>query len=303
MSIGKIIEALLRSRTCGRSFSSFSPSSLPLRTKGVLVLAPSPSPSSQNICLSPSQIFPLKPPFVSALRFLNTDSSKSIVGRYESSLQRETSEEGETDGWEEEEETEPEIGDGGAGGGVLLQGLPWGQLALSIAEEVLTQFSDDMKLYAFKTTPRGYVYVRLDKLTNEYGCPSMEELESYSVEYKKRLDEVGALGEIPEDLALEVSTPGAERILKVPDDLNRFNDMPMRVCYREDMESSSPEKDGVFLLESIEEELESCVWKLANVKENRDPQSKGRPLSRKQKDWRLKLPFNMHRRVTLYLEF
>lgn len=37
-----------------------------------------------------------------------------------------------------------------------------------------------------------------------YGCPGMEELESFSQEYKKRLDEVGALGEIPSDLALEV---------------------------------------------------------------------------------------------------
>lgn len=77
--------------------------------------------------------------------------------------------------------------------------------------------------------------------------------------------------------------------------------MPMRVCYPEDVESSCLEKDGMFLLESIEKESESCVWKLADVKENRDPQSKGRPLSRKQKDWRLNLPFNMHGRVTLYL--
>lgn len=32
----------------------------------------------------------------------------------------------------------------------------------------------------------------------------MEELDSYSKEYKKRLDETGALGNIPDDLALEV---------------------------------------------------------------------------------------------------
>lgn len=32
----------------------------------------------------------------------------------------------------------------------------------------------------------------------------MEELECYNQEFKKRLDEVGALGEIPDDLALEV---------------------------------------------------------------------------------------------------
>lgn len=230
-----------------------------------------------------------------SLRFFTTTFSDHIPG--------ETSEEGETtDGWEEEDEAEPKLGDGGDGGGVALQNVPWGQRALSIAEDVLIKFGEDMKLYAFKTTPRGYVYVRLDKLTNEYGCPSIEELERYNQEYKKRLDEVGALGEIPDDLALEVSSPGAERILKVPDDLNRFKDMPMRVCYIENIESNCPEEDGVFLLDSIDEDLEICVWKLANVKENRDPLRKGRPLSRKQKDWRLNLPFNMHRMVTLYLE-
>ena len=216
----------------------------------------------------------------------------------------EASEEGETtdDGWEEEDDSEPMIGDGGDGGGVALHNVPWGQRALSVAKDILKEFNEDIELYAFKTSPRGYVYVRLDKLTNEYGCPSMEELERYNQEYKKRLDEVGALGEIPEDLALEVSSPGAERILKVPDDLNRFQDMPMRVHYTENTESNSTEEDGVFLLESIEKESEVCVWKLADVKENRDPLRKGKPLSRKQKDWRLELPFNMHRMVTLYLD-
>lgn len=32
----------------------------------------------------------------------------------------------------------------------------------------------------------------------------MEELGRYSKEYKRKLDDVGALGEIPEDLAVEV---------------------------------------------------------------------------------------------------
>ncbi|OMO72026.1 Ribosome maturation factor RimP [Corchorus olitorius] len=209
-----------------------------------------------------------------------------------------------TDGWEEEDEmVEPKIGDGGDGGGVVLQGLPWGESALSIAHDVLKQFNDDFKIFAFKISPRGYIYVRLDKLSNEYGCPTMEELESYSQEYKKRLDEAGERGEIPDDLALEVSSPGAERILRVPDDLDRFKDMRMRVCYIEDTELNCTEKSGVFILDSIETEQENCVWKLAEVKENRDPNSKGRPFSRKQKDWRLKVPFDKHRMIMLYLEY
>ncbi|PQQ04548.1 uncharacterized protein Pyn_31570 [Prunus yedoensis var. nudiflora] len=282
-----------------------------------LLNSPPLSSSSSSSYLSGLVGFSLKPcstifPFLT-LRFVNTESSEDTDDNQDDPFQgKEIEEQGTsggweegdtTDGWEEEDVGEPEIGDGGDGGGVVLHGVPWGELALSIAHEALKQFGDNVKLFSFKTTPRGYVYVRLDKLLNEYGCPSMEELESYSQEYKKRLDEVGALGEIPENLALEVSSPGAERLLKIPDDLHRFIDMPMRVSYVEDVDSKCREKEGVFNLETIEAESESCVWKLANVKENRDPASKGRPLTRKQRDWRLKLPFSGHRRVLLYLEY
>lgn len=37
-----------------------------------------------------------------------------------------------------------------------------------------------------------------------YGCPDIEVIESYNREYKKRLDEAGQEGELPEDLAIEV---------------------------------------------------------------------------------------------------
>lgn len=50
----------------------------------------------------------------------------------------------------------------------MLQNVAWGEKVLSIAREVLLQFGDDIKLYAFKTTPRGYIYVRLDQLSHEY---------------------------------------------------------------------------------------------------------------------------------------
>ncbi|XP_042490854.1 uncharacterized protein LOC122070709 [Macadamia integrifolia] len=254
--------------------------------------------------------FPIKPTssFSSSvtLRFLNTSSScneKNDDDDDEDPNQDEMFEDGETtDGWEEEEDdVEPEFGDGGDGGGVVLGDVPWGEKVLSIAREVVLNFSD-MDLYAFKVSPRGYIYVRMDKLSNKYGCPSMDELESYSCLYKKKLEEMGQSGDIPDDLALEVSSPGAERMLKVPDDLGRFKDLPMRVCYVEDVDPKFQEKDGVFLLESVETDTELCVWKLAHVKENRGLLGKGRPLSRKQKDWRLRLPFTMVRRVTLYIE-
>ncbi|KAH6807240.1 Uncharacterized protein family UPF0090 [Perilla frutescens var. frutescens] len=207
------------------------------------------------------------------------------------------------DSWEEEDEAEAEVGDGGDGGGVVLNSCPWGERALLIAREVLQEFGEGMQLYAFKASPRGYIYVRLDKLSNEYGCPSMEEIESFSRKYKEVLDEVGATGEIPDDLALEVSSPGADRLLRIPDDLLRFKDMAMIVNYLEDSDARSLEKEAVYLLDSIETELECCVWKLADVRENRDPSAKGRPLNRKQRDCRVNLPYDVIKWVKLYIGY
>ncbi|AEE34894.1 unnamed protein product [Arabidopsis thaliana] len=206
--------------------------------------------------------------------------------------------------WEEDEDedVESQLGDGGDGGGIVLKGVAWGERVLSIAAQVLKQSEKDLELFAFKTSPRGYIYVRLDKLSTEYGCPTMDELEEFSREFKKRLDDAGAEKVIPEDLALEVSSPGAERLLRVPEDLPRFKDMPMTVSYVEETNSRKAVKSGVFLLESIDAESDNCVWKLADVRENRDPESKGRPLSRKQKDLRITLPFADHKKINLYLD-
>ncbi|RWW10096.1 hypothetical protein GW17_00026381 [Ensete ventricosum] len=207
--------------------------------------------------------------------------------------------------WEEEEEAEPVVclGDGGNGGGVVLGGVSWGERVLSVAREVLDlHFGEDLVMYALKVSPRGYVYVRLDKLTNKYGCPSIEEIESFNSLYKKRLDEMVESGEMLLDLALQVSSPGAERLLRVPEDMNRFKEMPMRVQYLEREEAVESkhhqQKVGVFLIESIDADAGHCTWKLADVRENRA--GKGRPLNRKQRDWRLQLPFEAVKMVTLY---
>lgn len=211
--------------------------------------------------------------------------------------------------WEDDEdgEGEPEIGDGGDGGGVVLRDVKWGQRALAAAEEVLGEhFGDDIAMFAFKVSPKGYVYVRLDKLTNRYGCPGIEEIESFNKLYKQKLDEIIERGEITLDLAVEVSSPGAERLLKVPEDLDRFKDMAMRVQYLvegDDLVSKQIlQKDGIFLLELVDIQAEHCVWKLADVKENRAEAGKGRPLSRKQRDWRLQTSFKAVKKATLYLD-
>ncbi|CAN6454414.1 unnamed protein product [Victoria cruziana] len=232
---------------------------------------------------------------------INTEHASNLLTQSEDEDCTDKADDGEVE-WEYEEEVEPKIGDGGDGGGVILGDLPWGEKILTIAKEVLLEFGD-MEIFSFKATHRGYIYVRLDKISSKYGCPSMVEIEQFNNMYKKKLDEVGEQGHIPRDLAIEVSSPGAERLLKMPEDLERFKDLPMQVTYVEhDFKLRNQQKVGVFLLDSIEAEEGFCTWRLANVKENRDALGKGRPLNRKQKEWRLKLPFQHIRLVKLYLE-
>ncbi|KAI3867420.1 hypothetical protein MKX03_036547 [Papaver bracteatum] len=314
-------KALLQYRhgSCSRIVSWLSScSSLPNRRTHISALHDHLALNNTSI----SSSFPTLPSLVKfrnkptsssvALRFLITKSSNQSdkeSGKEEdddnnNSFGDENSEEEEesSEEWEEENEGKPEYGDGGDGGGVVLSGVPWGERVFSVANEVLLQFGDDFKLFAFKTSPGGYIYARLDKLSEQYGSPSIEEMENYSRLYTKQLEEISKSGEIPVNLALEVSSPGAERLLKIPDDLDRFKDLPMRVSYVEE-ENKKPVKDGVFFLESVESESEECVWRLANVKENRDMLGKGRPFGRKQKDWRLRVPFKMLKKVMLYVDY
>jgi len=93
----------------------------------------------------------------------------------------------------------------------------------------------------------------------------------------------------------------------VPEDLDRFKDMAMRVQYLVEGDSNLDSKqnllkDGIFLLESVDTQADHCVWKLADVKENRAEAGKGRPLNRKQKDWRLQTLLTSVKKVTLYLD-
>lgn len=102
---------------------------------------------------------------------------------------------------------------------------------------------------------------------------------------------------------LQVSSPGAERVVRIPQDLERFKDLPMYVSYIEtSSDSSSEEKDGILELESFDVESGSAKWKLANVRLNRDLAGKGRGMNRKQRDWRLDLSFENTRMVRLYID-
>ena len=74
----------------------------------------------------------------------------------------------------------------------------------------------------------GKAYLRLDKLDNKYGSPTLDEIDVFSRKLGEILAEV--LGEaVSDDIEFEVSSPGAERELLIPGDLDRFSELPLCV--------------------------------------------------------------------------
>ncbi|XP_031393290.1 uncharacterized protein LOC116205011 isoform X2 [Punica granatum] len=179
------------------------------------------------------------------------------------------------------------VGDGAGGGGISLAGTWWDKEALAIAEEVTQSFDGELQIYAFKTLSNSTIQVRIETLSN-----------------KTRLDEAELAKSVPGKLSLEVSSPGVERVVRVPYDLDRFKERPMFVKYTSEVsEGVSPsESDGIFRLISFDIDARSCTWGLADVRVNREKAGKGRPLSKKQREWRLNTSFDSLRLVRLYSE-
>jgi ribosome maturation factor RimP len=95
----------------------------------------------------------------------------------------------------------------------------------------------------------------------------------------------------PEDVALEVASPGAERELRLPDDLARFAELTMRVTYA-DPEADEGTTTRVMQIEDIDEDAGTATWRLADVEENRPQAKKGQGMNKKQREWRLTAPFS-----------
>ncbi|XP_014522408.1 uncharacterized protein LOC106778917 isoform X2 [Vigna radiata var. radiata] len=203
---------------------------------------------------------------------------------------------------EQDEAGVPYAGDGGAGGGISLAGTWWDKKALAIAKEVTLSFDGELQIYAFKTLLNSTIQVRIENLSKKSGSPSMENIETFSAAYREKLDEAELAKSVPDNLCLEVSSPGVERIVRIPDDLDRFKDRPMYVKYviSNDPNNPAAESEGVFMLESFDLETKCCTWGLADVKVNRQKSGKGRPLNKKQREWRLSIPFDSLRFVRLH---
>ncbi|TVU00295.1 hypothetical protein EJB05_54283 [Eragrostis curvula] len=208
------------------------------------------------------------------------------------------------DDFETDDEQDLYVGDGGAGGGILLAGTWWDKEALALAEQVSASFDDDLKIYAFKTAANLTIRVRIEKMSTRYGSPTIDDIEAYTIAYRAKLDDAESAGKIPKNVSLEVSSPGVERVVRVPEELERFKERAMYVRYTttSDEAATPQEGDGVLRLISYDMDLRECTWGIADVKINRQQAGKGRPLSKKQRDWRLQTPFQSLKLVRLYSE-
>ncbi|TKY74160.1 Ribosome maturation factor RimP [Spatholobus suberectus] len=251
----------------------------------------------------------LEPTIVQEVSFDDNDDEEEedFLDEFEYEAAADVDEDDGDEYYEEEEEYEeeagvPYAGDGGAGGGISLAGTWWDKKALAIAKEVTLSFDGDLQIYAFKTLVNSTIQVRIEKLSNKSGSPSMEDIEAFSATYRAKLDEAELAKFVPDNICLEVSSPGVERIVRIPDDLDRFKDRPMYVKYAINDDSNNPaaEGNGVFKLESLDMETKCCTWGLADVKVNRQKAGKGRPLNKKQREWRLSTPFDSLRFVRLH---
>eukprot|EP00775_Hariotina_reticulata_P009081 gene9081-9251_t len=194
---------------------------------------------------------------------------------------------------------------------VLTGNVTWGDTALEVAEQELKAFfcclpvqvlqrpeNAQLSLYLFRVlVPNKTIEVRLDRQDDVYGSPDIDDIERFSRALLQGLEvELGA--EEAADISLEVSSPGAERTLIIPQDLLRFKELPMRVEFRNEVGQLA-----TLILQFIDmDEAEGITnWELADVKGNQNV--KGRGLSKKQRAQRYSIRLSDLERVRIYIDF
>ena len=219
--------------------------------------------------------------------------------------------------WEEEEEEEEEIEDEDInvvyanynekdvqGGNIDTASTPWGELALECVRAVLAdeknmdEFEGKLKLFAFKAIPSTKrIMISVDDLDDQYGSPNLDDLIAVS----RKLNELAESKGFPDDVAIEVASPGAERKLTIPEDLSRFRELKMKVVYKDNENDNLENETMILNVEDFEEENGLVVFRLADVQENRPPK-KGMPMSKKKKEWRKKVKYADIASVNLYID-
>ena len=125
-------------------------------------------------------------------------------------------------------------------------------------EELLTDILKDeikfpLDLYSFKLVRKSshfLIEIALDNLENRFGSVSLSDCEVLSKKLTVRLDELYP----EENYTIQISSAGAERQLRLPKDLYRFKDLPMKMFF---LDSTGMSRSGIFnILHLDEKEIE-----------------------------------------------
>ena len=182
--------------------------------------------------------------------------------------------------------------------GISTGGISWAESGLAGALKVLqTPAMDGIQIYMFRALgAQKKLDIRLDKLTDIYGSPSMEDIEKFCRMLNLELE--STLGvEAAGDISFEVSTPGAERQLQLPDDLNRFSKLPLSCEYKT---ADGQEVKQILELLTYDDQTGETTWGVADVRSNK---TKGRNLSKKQREQRISIPIEKISRVRIHVDF
>jgi len=182
----------------------------------------------------------------------------------------------------------------------------WGEVGLTLSRRLLeAEERAGLRLFSFRAVQAGRrIEIALDKPEDRWGSPQSEELDSFTRCLDAEL--TTALGSaLADTLSLEVSSPGAERRIRVPEDLERFKELPMKVLYRRsaaDGTSRPTQEDRILMMKAVDEAAGLVHFTLADVRHNRDAAGKGRRLGKKKLQEVTEIKISDIQRVNLHLD-
>jgi len=191
---------------------------------------------------------------------------------------------------------EEELGEEFVGYEVNTANTDWGETALTLVRRLIDS-QRELALYSFRAFPAiKRLDVRIDKLSDRYGSPSLDEVGNFAMRLSAEMEAV--LGVDAGAIEIEVSSPGAERAVRVPEDLQRFSDLPMQVEFAN--EDDNGFQTSILEFVGLGDTGAMVRWKLADVRANRS--GKGRGLNKKQRETIIEIPASAIRSVNLHVD-
>ncbi|GMH45014.1 hypothetical protein BSKO_12971 [Bryopsis sp. KO-2023] len=179
----------------------------------------------------------------------------------------------------------------------------WAKMVLKCVQQVLAESHsmENLDLFSFKVKDAvRKVEIRLDKRDNEFGSPGLEDIQEFSKALTREMED--ELGEEQAGLIeVEASSPGAEREVRLPEELDRFKHLPMQVEYLNEDDETKNQILNLDGLEKMEGVILKSRWKLADTKMGRFAR-KGRGLNKKDRERIIELKTTQLRKVNLYLD-